>query len=63
MHNGQNNGKNWETEQIISNIDCDSEDQLQIFHWNAKLAHREEIKVLSTKMLPMGLRTFKSTGI
>lgn len=28
MHNGQNNGKNQETEQIISNIDCDSEDQL-----------------------------------
>lgn len=24
MHNGQNNGENCETEQIISNIDCDS---------------------------------------
>lgn len=63
MHSGQNNGENCETEQIISNIDCDSEDQFQIFHWNAKLAHREEIKVLSAKMLHMGLRTYKSRGI
>lgn len=27
MHSGQNNGENCETEQIISNIDCASEDQ------------------------------------
>lgn len=27
MYSGQNNGENCETEQIISNIDCASEDQ------------------------------------
>ena len=26
-HSGQNNGENFETEQIISNTDCASEDQ------------------------------------